>query len=148
MTERPNRQAWLVGIAEAVAAVADCSRRHVGAVIYDPQTFHVLSTGYNGRAADLPGCATMNACPRGQSDVAPRSSYLPGGPGACDAIHAEDNALRQARDRGIDVRGMNIAVTVEPCEPCYVLLEHYGIAVVVWGDGLRGLSAARAMNWA
>lgn len=128
-----NRTEWLLGIASAVSAAADCSRRHVGAVIYDPTTFHVLACGHNGRAPGLPGCASSGACPRGKSGVPSRSTYLTGS-GACDAVHAEDDALRQARDRGIDVRGMHIAVTCEPCEPCLGLLRHYALAAVVWKE--------------
>lgn len=136
-----NRKVWLLGIASAVGEAADCVRRKVGAVIYDPETFHILSTGYNGRAAGLPGCLSEGACPRGQLDVVEhRSSYLPGTPGACDAIHAEDNALRRARERGIDVTGAWAAVDAEPCEGCYVLLRHYGIAGVIWPAGIRRLT--------
>lgn len=143
---RPSRIGWLLGIAQAVGDIADCTRRRVGAVIFDPETFYILSAGYNGRASGLPGCLTEGACPRGQSDVPSRSSYAAGSSGSCDAIHAEDNTLRQARSRGVNVEGMHIAVTAEPCEPCYVLCRHWGIARVIWPDGHRDLSAVPARN--
>lgn len=138
---RPDREGWLLGIAAAVGAIADCRRRTVGAVLYDPRSFHVLSTGYNGRAAGVPGCLTAGACPRGHSDVPTRSDYfVPGSPGSCDAIHAEDNALRRARERNIDVTGAHCAVTCEPCQGCYALLRHYGIELVFWPGGRRELT--------
>ena len=34
-TDRPDWHAWGVGIATAVAARADCTRRRVGAVVFD-----------------------------------------------------------------------------------------------------------------
>lgn len=134
---RIDRRAWLLGIGQANAEIADCRRRKVGAVIFDPQTFHLLELGYNGRAAGLPGCLTENACPRGRLgyDQAPAMSPYLSGAAKCDAIHAEDNALRRAKERHLDVAGMHVAVTAEPCEGCRVLMRHYDIASVLWPEG-------------
>jgi len=134
---RPDRLTWLLGIAQAVGSIADCTRRQVGAVIFDPVNYYVLSTGYNGRAAGLPGCLSEGACPRGALSYAelPASApYLTAAAGRCDAIHAEDNALRRARERGLDVRGAWLAVTAPPCDSCTALLRHYGIAGAVFLD--------------
>lgn len=136
--DRIDRKTWLLGIAQATGAIADCTRRRVGAVLYDPATFHVLELGYNGRASGLPGCLTASACPRGRTgyhDVPAGAPYLTGPAGRCDAIHAEDNALRRAREHGVDVTGAHIAITDEPCEGCRVLLRHYAVAHVIWPAG-------------
>lgn len=138
VTERLDRRTWLLGIAEAIGKIADCSRRTVGALIYDPDTFHVLAQGYNGLAAGVPGCLTEAGCPRGRmtaDELAPYAAYT----GNCEAIHAEDNALRRAREHHIDVTGAWVAVTDEPCEGCYALLRHYKIAGVIWPGGERNL---------
>ena len=43
------------GVAEAVAQRADCTRRRVGAVVFDGAN-RILSTGYNGAPAGRLGC--------------------------------------------------------------------------------------------
>ena len=44
---RPGWHDWGVGIAYAVAQRADCTRRRVGAVVFD-EANRILATGYNG----------------------------------------------------------------------------------------------------
>lgn len=132
------RQDWLLDLAKVVGSAADCSRRQVGAVIYDPVSFHLLAVGYNGLAPGVPGCMTEQGCPRGRlsyDDVAASAPYLAGGPGSCPGVHGEDNALRRAKERGIDVAGAHIAITDEPCPGCHALLRHYGIAAAFWPGG-------------
>lgn len=139
------RRPWLLGKARANAEAADCVRRKVGALIYDPVTFHTLGEGYNGRRPGLPGCLSAGACPRGQLSYDQLATGIGGqsvyhsGPGVCDALHAESNALRRARERGIDVAGAHIVITDEPCPGCWALLDHFDIAFAFWPDGERWL---------
>lgn len=140
---RPDWDAWAIGIATAVAARADCTRRQVGAVVLDVD-HRVLSVGYNGAPAGDPGCATAGACPRGRrsaADVAPGSSYDTG-PGSCIALHAEQNALLYAdpwrRQGGL------LAVTDEPCGGCRRFILGSGVARVVWPNGVWQLRARPA----
>lgn len=126
---RPDWDAYFLGVATAVAARADCTRRQVGCVLVDRQ-HRIIATGYNGSAPGLPGCASDAACPRGRSDVPTRSQYQEG-EGRCIAIHAEDNAVRYAAGWK-DLAGATAYVTCEPCEPCRLLLQDVGIVRVVW----------------
>lgn len=127
---------WGLGIAEAVSGRADCTRRKVGAVVFD-STNRVLSVGYNGAPAGQPGCLSAGACPRGRlsaAEVAPGSSYDTGA-GSCIAVHAEANALMYSNaDRR---RGGWIAITDEPCGGCLRLLLGSGLSSAVYpiGDG-------------
>lgn len=135
---RPSWDTWALGLAEAVATRADCTRRHVGAVILDAE-HRVVSTGYNGYPSGMPGCATAGACPRGQrshAEIAPDSPYVGGDAGRCDALHAEENAVLWARR---DLRGCTVYVTHEPCPNCARFLAGTGIARVVWPGGERSL---------
>jgi dCMP deaminase len=130
MTGRPDWDTYFLGIAAAVAARADCSRRRVGAVIV--QDHRIVATGYNGAPAGRPGCLTNGACPRAHSEVPEFSDYETG-PGSCIAIHAEANALLYA-DRS-RCEGGTIYVTCEPCSWCLKLIDGAGIArVVAAGD--------------
>lgn len=45
---------------------ADCTRRKVGAIIFDVNSGYQISSGYNGAPRGLPGCLSAGACPRGQ----------------------------------------------------------------------------------
>lgn len=129
---RPDWDTYYLGIAEAVSARADCTRRKVGALIV--QGDRIVSTGYNGAPAGKPGCLTMAACPRGQmsiDDVLPGSSYDTGA-GACIALHAEQNAILRA---GLDARGATLYLTHPPCDGCGRLIEGSGICRVVHPEG-------------
>lgn len=118
---------YFLGIAQAVSARADCTRRQVGAIVVRDR--RISGTGYNGAPSGQPGCLSAKACPRGQrSDIPPGSSYDTG-PGSCIAVHAEANALIWAgRDACI---GATLYITHPPCDGCKRLIEAAGIARVV-----------------
>lgn len=125
---RPSWDAYFLGIAEAVARRADCTRARVGAVIV--KDHRIVAVGYNGSPAGEPGCATDGACPRGRAtyDVVPSGAEY-AGPGACIAVHAEANALLYA-DQTHCV-GATIYVTHPPCDGCARLIKAAGVSHVV-----------------
>lgn len=127
---RPDWDLYFLGVAVAVAARADCSRRQVGAVVVNDR--RIRATGYNGAPAGQPGCET---CPRRNSAVEPGSSYDTG-PGTCVAIHAEANALLYC-DRA-DLVGATIYLTSDPCEGCLRLIRAAGVKRVVFAGGEYG----------
>ena len=131
---RPSWDAWALGIAAAVSTRADCTRRHVGAVILGPD-HRVLATGYNGYPPGQPGCLTDGACPRGRLsyDDVPASSPYVGVDEPCQALHAEENAVLHLP--GGSRLGATVYVTDEPCPNCQRFLAGAGIARVVWPDG-------------
>lgn len=128
-TLRPTWDAYFLGIASAVAARADCSRRKVGAVIV--RNHRIVSTGYNGSPPGGKSCL-KGECPRGLSSVEPLSSYDTG-PGSCIALHAEANALLYAsRD---DREGSTLYITCEPCDGCLRLIRGSGLKAYVYTYG-------------
>lgn len=124
---RPTWDEYGMLIAQAVSKRAACSRRQVGAVIFDEQ-HRILSTGYNGvRSGDL-NCSD-GGCPRGllsYSDCPPYGSYS-----NCKGYHAEHNAIQTAQDRGLGLTGATIYVIHEPCEDCSQRIMEAGIIRVV-----------------
>src|ERR1700743_1304712 len=157
-----SRPTWVdcfLGIADAVAVRADCTRRKVGAVVVDRKTKHIISTGYNGAAPGEPGCLSAGACPRGRHYELVPSAYAhnaglhgcawgdslacsaaatPGGSydtgvHSCIAIHAEANALLRA---GQQARGNWLFCTDKPCDGCMRLIKGAGIHMVVWYGGV------------
>lgn len=137
LPSRPSRETWALGIATAVATRADCSRRKVGAVIFDTD-WRVLAVGYNGAQPGGPSCLA-GQCPRGLSDVAPGSSYDTGS-GSCIAIHGEANALLYSDP--MRRRGGVIAITDKPCGGCLRLLLGSGLALAVTPEGTIDLERA------
>ena len=129
---RPGWDEYFLGIADAVAARADCRRRQVGAVLVS--NHRIVATGYNGAASGGPSCLA-GECPRGLLDsttVAPGSSYDTGA-GACVALHAEQNCLLYA-DRS-RAESATIYVTHEPCDGCRRMIAGSGVTRAVWPGG-------------
>lgn len=124
--ERPDWDDYFGGIATAIAARGDCSRRRVGAVLVDSNR-RIAGTGYNGAPSGGPSCLGGD-CPRSVSGVAPGSSYDTG-PGSCVAVHAEANCLLWADPARF--AGSTIYVTEEPCEGCAKLIAGSGISRTV-----------------
>ena len=135
---RPDRHSWAMAIAVVTAQRATCLRRKVGAVFLNERG-HVLATGYNGVAAGQPHCNELTPVVRFSLMTPPSEmqkhpdfgkfchgnacsgAHAPSGQSldACQAIHAEQNALLQCRD----VYAIDTAyVTASPCMTCTKLL--------------------------
>lgn len=130
---RPSFDDWALGIAEAVSRRGDCTRRRVGAVLFDSE-WRVLSVGYNGTEPGGKSCL-RGECPRGRmstQEVAPGSSYDTG-PGACISIHAELNSLLYSDP--LRRVGGTLAITCAPCDGCLRVIKGSGVARVIWPDG-------------
>jgi dCMP deaminase len=120
---RPTKDAYFLAIAKVVASRSTCTRRAVGCVLVDARG-RILATGYNGVAAGAPHCNEGHPC---HGATAPSGTALD----ACQAIHAEQNALTQCRN----VDAVHTAyVTVSPCCSCTKLLLSTGCARVVFAE--------------
>lgn len=122
---------WGLGIADAVAARADCSRRQVGAVIITADR-RIVATGYNGAPSGRSGCLTSGACPRAWSGVESLVTSYDTGAGACIALHAEQNAVIRAS--WAEMEGSTLYVTCEPCPGCWRMITGTLLARLVWRD--------------
>jgi len=99
-------------IAEVVATRSSCARRGVGAVIVD-EVGYIQSTGYNGPARGQPNC-THSPCPGAHAEPGTQLD-------ACIAIHAEVNAIAQARNIK---EASALYCTVSPCISCAKILSN------------------------
>jgi dCMP deaminase len=133
---RPSWDDYFLGIAQAVAGRADCTRALVGAVVVGTAGQVaglpvILATGYNGAPPGVPGCLSAGACPRGRLSVdeCPRDSDYSN----CIADHAERNAIRWTP---VGRRaGATLYVTRAPCPSCQTLISASGLKRVVWPGG-------------
>jgi dCMP deaminase len=111
---------YFSSISRVVATRATCLRRSVGCVLVNVRG-HILSTGYNGRAAGLPHCDHHDPFHETGYPFACGSAFSRSGTDldGCEAIHAEQNALLQCRD----VWAIETCyVTTSPCLTCVKLL--------------------------
>lgn len=165
---RPTRDEWAMSMAKITALRATCLRRQVGCVLLNARG-HVLATGVNGVASGLPHCDEMlpghelktyglrGSDPslneislahlvRSAPELFPHACHghdAPSGQSldACQAIHAEQNALLQCRDPWqIDTA----YVTSSPCVTCLKLLLNTSCRRIVYSEEYPH-PAARAM---
>lgn len=109
---RISKDQLYLEIAELIATRGTCARRQVGCVLVDKHG-RILSTGYNGVASGQPHCSDpAHRCSGADS---PSGTNL----GACQAIHAEQNAILFLPDPfAVDTAYL----TDTPCESCMKLL--------------------------
>ena len=140
----PGWDDYFLGIADAVARRAKCTRRRVGAVLVHER--RIIATGYNGAAPGRADCLE-GGCPPGQLgyDAVPGLGDYdrPGTPGFCIAIHAEVNALLFATR---DTKGATAYITDPPCPGCRKALAAAGIVRAVWPGGSH--DADGLVDWA
>lgn len=163
---RPTRDQYFLAMAHLVATRATCFRRSVGCVLTNARG-HVLSTGYNGRQAGAPHCnENVETCleygPSYRKDGLLITPCLRTGPSypyacagatalsgdsldACEAVHAEQNALLQCRD----VWAIETCyTTTSPCVTCAKLLLNTACARIVYADPYAAQFDAVSALWA
>lgn len=89
----------------------------------------ILSTGYNGAPIGLKHCEEVG-CLREKLGVPSGQRHE-----LCRGLHAEQNAIVQAANSGISIKGGTIYVTDQPCVLCAKMIINAGIKRVVFsGD--------------
>lgn len=125
MVARPHWHDYFMNIAREVATRATCDRKHVGAVIVNPER-NILATGYNGSIPGTPHCDEVGHMlifdPNTNRESCVRT------------VHAEANAIVQAAKHGNAIKGSTIYTTASPCWPCFKLIASAGIKRIVFGE--------------
>ena len=119
---RPTRDEYFTAMARLVSTRGACVRRQTGCVLVDKNYF-VLATGYNGRPAGMENCLSRPCA----GATASSGTALH----ACEAIHAEANALLQCKD----TQTIEVAYcTTSPCIHCIKLLANTSVKRIVFLD--------------
>lgn len=127
---RPSRDEVYMKIAFAMASRGTCARRQVGCVLVDVDGFP-LSMGYNGVAGGKPHCNADDDV-YGRDFRCPGSDALSGtGLDACQAIHAEQNALIRLPDPR---RVHTTYCTASPCVQCVKMLMNTACTRIVFSE--------------
>ena len=121
---RPDWDHYLMSMAMAVRARANCLGNRVGALI--ALEHRTVSTGYNGTPTDMPNC-DEGGCER----CAQRERFAAGEAyDVCICVHAEQNALLATARFGIPVDGGTMYSTLRPCFGCTKEMLQAGIVAV------------------
>lgn len=132
--DRPSKDEYYLGIAEAVSKRSTCTRRQFGAIIVKDDA--IVSTGYNGGARGVVNCMEVG-CLKDEIDAPESKAY-----DYCIAVHAEENAIINAARHGVSVLGGTLYIygryyktgrlaEAKPCDRCKRALINAGIRVVV-----------------
>lgn len=123
---RPTWDEYFMNIVDLVKERSTCLRRKVGALIVKDK--RILTTGYNGAPAGCAHCLDIG-CLRQELNIPSGERHE-----LCRASHAEQNAIVQAANYGVSIKGGTIYVTTQPCVICSKLIINAGISRVVY-DG-------------
>ncbi len=114
--KRPSWDDYFMDITFQVAKRSTCDRARVGAIIVKDR--RILTTGYNGSPAGLPHCDEVG--------------HLMVDGHCVRTLHAEQNAIIQAAQHGVSVRGGTLYVTHQPCLTCAKMIINAGLTRVVY----------------
>jgi len=121
---RPDWDTYFMNIAAVVKTRGNCIRRQVAAVIVRDR--RIISTGYNGTPSGIRNCYE-GGCPRCAGN-SPSGSDL----GECICAHAEENAIIQAANYGVALKGATLYSTESPCLICAKMIISAGIKKVIY----------------
>lgn len=116
---------WLArmrDLADYWSQYSTCKRRKVGAVLFDPTSFQVLTFGYNDTPTGEMNCGD-GGCSVCNGEIPTRDNL------DCFCVHAEMNCINFAARWGIKVQGMHLVSTIPPCRGCRKNLLQAG---VIW----------------
>jgi dCMP deaminase len=150
---------FFMQLCEMYAECSTCAKIKVGAVV--TRSSHILSAGYNGSAPGEEHCCDHFELHPFISPRASTTNEMPNG--VLDAedfriqhakfseeheVHAEINAMADAADRGVDIRGATLYCSYLPCFNCAKEIVRRGIARVVYQEGyIRPGSATSALDY-
>lgn len=116
---RPSWDDYFMSIAFLVSTRATCDRKKVGAVLVKDRT--IISTGYNGAASGMPHC----------DQVGHELKEIEGRPSCVRTIHAESNAIDQARE---SLEGAVLYTNVIPCYDCAKRIVNAKVSKVMYAE--------------
>ncbi len=119
---RPSRDQTMMTMARTIAYRSTCARRRVGCLLTDPHG-RILAAGHNGSPMGHGHCID-SPCPGAQ---APSGTALE----ACEAVHAEQNALLFCHD---PMRIDTCYCTASPCSICVKLLMNTSCRRIVFEE--------------
>lgn len=124
VNKRPNWDEYFFGIMDAVAKRATCDRGKTAAIVVRDNV--ILATGYVGSPKGLPQCDEVGHLIEKtvHEDGVERMHCV-------RTIHAEQNAILQAANNGVSLKGAKMYMKLEPCPVCANMIINAGITEIV-----------------
>jgi dCMP deaminase len=107
--------------AQMLSELSACPRGKVGAVIFEPNSWVIISDGYNGPPRGGGHLCGGDLCERDARQI------ISGTMTEVGCHHAESNAIINAARRGSSTLGAWLAVSRTPCLNCAKAIHHAGI---------------------
>jgi|TARA_B110000977_G_scaffold23857_1_gene28862 dCMP deaminase len=123
--ERLDWDTYFTALTLLASKRSSCSRLNVGCVIV--KNNRVITTGYNG---------FLKGCPHKSKVVDGHEQFT---------IHAEQNALCDAADRGVSVSNGTAYITHFPCLNCFKLLIASGISKIKYFNDYKNSDLVNQM---
>lgn len=127
MSERPEWSDYFLDIARVVASRSTCRRIPAGVgalLVHDKQ---ILATGYAGSIAGTPHCTDEGT-----------GCLIDEKTGGCvRTVHAEINAILQAAQHGVSIKGATLYTTMSPCWDCFKAVVNGGITKIIYSVEYR-----------
>lgn len=120
---RPSWKEYFFTLAEQVSSRSTCLRRQVGCVIISNDR-KILATGYNGAPSRAKHCTEETCLRKG----VPSGTELH----KCKSVHAEQNAICQAAEYGVSLKGSTLYCTHKPCYICIKMIVNAKIQTVYY----------------
>jgi len=125
-----SRLSWdeyFMEITGLVSRRSTCLRRRVGALLVRDR--QILATGYNGPPSGLPHCEEVGCLRENQGVPSGQRHEL------CRGLHAEQNAIIQAANHGVGIKGATLYTTTHPCIICTKMIINAAIQRVAYREG-------------
>lgn len=135
---RPSWDEYFLEIIELIKQRSTCLRRQVGAIIVKDK--RILATGYNGAPKNCSHCLDIG-CLREELNIPSGERHE-----LCRAAHAEQNAIAQAAEYGISVKGATMYVTHQPCVMCAKIIINAGIKRIVYSGDYPDKLSLKLLN--
>lgn len=125
---RLTKDEYFLALSNMVAVRATCDRLWAGCVLV--KDGEILASGYNGSPSALPECDEIGHLMVMGDD---------GREHCLRTVHAEQNAIYQARKKVSNLSGVTAYINATPCEKCLSQLLCCGVKRVVCGSVYRNV---------
>lgn len=121
---RPSWDDYFLGITDIIGKRGTCDRGRSGAIIVVNK--RIVATGYVGSPQGMPHCDEVGHLMREViNENGDKSMHC------IRTIHAEDNAILQAAEHGVPVKGGTLYCKMTPCFDCAKRVVRVGLVRVV-----------------
>lgn len=118
------RDSYYMNYALDISKTANCIKGKVGAILVKDN--QIIAEGVNSVPNGILPCTEENCLRKRLNLKSGENQEL------CFAVHAEQNALINALNNNVDIKGSTLYVTKQPCIICAKMLINSGIRKIIY----------------